>query len=48
MVHFKVHPREAGDLFNYGMDFVTEISNCKTPVVDEKVLVLETERLKVS
>ena len=26
-----------------GMDFVTEISFCKTPVVDEKRLVLEFE-----
>ena len=32
------------DLFNQnGMDFATEISFCKTPVVDEKMLVLGTE-----
>ena len=30
------------DLFNQnGMDFVTEISFCKTPVVDEKRLVFK-------
>ena len=32
------------DLFTYGMDFVTEISFCKTSVVDEKLLVLATDR----
>ena len=32
------------DLSNQnGMDFVTEISFCKTPVVDEKRLVFEVE-----
>ena len=32
------------DLFNQnGMDFVTEISFCKTPVVDEKGWFLEVE-----
>ena len=32
------------DLMSYnGMDFVAEISFCKTPVVDEKRLVLEVE-----
>ena len=32
------------DLFNQnGMDFVSEISFCKTPVADEKVLILATD-----
>ena len=32
------------DLFNQnGMDFVTEISFCKTAVVDEKMLILAVE-----
>ena len=29
--------------FQNGMDFVTEISFCKTPVADEKMLILVTE-----
>ena len=33
------------DLFNQnGMDFVNEISFCKTPVADEKMLILATDR----
>ena len=32
------------DLFNYGMDLITEISFWKTLVVDEKVLVLATDK----
>ena len=32
------------DLFNQnGMDFVTEISFCKAPVVDEKMLILSID-----
>ena len=30
--------------FQNGMDFVTEISFCKTPVADEKMLILVTDR----
>ena len=33
------------DLFNQnGMDFVSEMSFCKTPVADEKMLILATDR----
>ena len=33
------------DLFNQnGMDFVTKKSFCKTPVVDEKMLILSIDR----
>ena len=35
------------DLFDLnGMDFATEISLCKTPVVDEKMLILQYTEVK--
>ena len=44
-VNFKLAPSRNA-VFNHqtGMDFVTEISFCKTPVVDEKRLVLRGHR----